>query len=49
MGALQLNGCGLAIPTTCDLWDMVHTLHVVDEMRFSEPLPSGWKHSSSVY
>ena len=42
-------GVALAIPTTCVLLDMVHTLHVVDEMRFSEPLPSGWEHSSSVY
>ena len=22
---------------------------VADEMRFGEPLPSGWEHSSSVY
>ena len=49
LGALRLNGCGLAIPTTFVLWDMVHTMHVVDEMKFSEPLPSGWEHSSSVY
>ena len=49
LGALWLNGCGVSIPTTCILWDMVHILHVADEMRFSEPLPSGWEHSSSVY
>ena len=46
---LRLNGCGVSIPTTCVLWDMVHILHVADEMRFGEPLPSGWEHSSSVY
>ena len=44
-----LNGCGVSISTTCVLWDMVHILHVADEMRFGEPLPSGWEHSSSVY
>jgi hypothetical protein len=27
--------------------DMVNIiLHVADEMRFNEPLPSGWEHSS---
>jgi hypothetical protein len=27
-------------------YNMVHILHIADEMRFGEPLPSGWKHSS---
>ena len=49
LGALRLHGCGVSIPTTCVLWDMVHILHVADEMRFGEPLPSGWEYSSSVY
>ena len=47
--ALRVKGCGLAIATTCVLWDMVNILHIAGEMRFGEPLPSGWEHSSSVY
>ena len=46
---LRLKGCGVAIATTCVLWGMVHISHIADEVRFGEPLPSGWEHSSSFY
>ena len=45
---LRLKGYSISVATTCILWVMVHVLHVADEMRFGEPLPSGWEHSSSI-
>ena len=42
---LRLKGYCISVATTCILWGMVHILHVADEMRFGEPLPSGWEHS----
>ena len=47
---LRLKGCCIAIVTTCVLWGMVHIyLHAADEVRFGEPLPSGWEHTSFIY
>ena len=39
---LRLKGYCISVATTCILWVMVH---VADEMRFGEPLPSGWERS----
>ena len=46
---LRLKECRIAIVTTCVLWGMVHILHAADEVRFGEPLPSGWEYTSFIY